>query len=175
MKKLAASLALLFAVSIMHAQASAPAAAVTTKTPVAKPADPKAAPTKPGVTTKAGVTKAPAKKEEKKEEEPIIPGANIARPNGTWLGLEVVNGNFKLSFYDEKKKPQAVDVTRATARWPNPRAPGDNRTVLNPSGTALVGAKPVIPPFNFTVFLTLLQGDGDEAKAVETYQVPFRG
>jgi hypothetical protein len=170
MKKLAASLALLFAVSIMHAQASAPAAAVTTKIPVAKPDEPKAAPTKPGVTTKA-----PAKKEEKKEEEPVIPGANIARPNGTWLGLEVVNGNFKLSFYDEKKKPLAVDVTRATARWPNPRAPGDNRTVLNVSGTALVGAKPVIPPFNFTVFLTLLKGEGDEAKAVETYQVPFRG
>ncbi|HEY8994874.1 MAG TPA: hypothetical protein VIM71_09450 [Lacunisphaera sp.] len=112
-----------------------------------------------------------------KKEAPLpkIPGTEIARPNGTFLGLEVVGGNFKLTFYDKKKKPMAVDVTRATARWPNPRSPGDNRTVLNGSGTALVGAKPVVPPFTFNVYLTLLQGEGDEAKAVENYVVQFRG
>ena len=87
----------------------------------------------------------------------------------------MVGGNFKLSFYDKKKKLMAVDVTRATAKWPNPRAPGDNRTVLNGSGTALVGAKPVVPPFTFTVYLTLLQGEGAEAKAVESFVVPFHG
>jgi hypothetical protein len=47
--------------------------------------------------------------------------------------------------------------------------------VLNGSGSTLVGARPVLPPHSFTVFLTLLQGEGDEAKAVENYTVPFKG
>jgi len=37
---------------------------------------------------------------------------------GGFLGILVENGNFKLSFYDAKKKPAQVDVARATARWP---------------------------------------------------------
>jgi len=140
--------------------------------------------TPPATATPSGEAKvveakpaAPAKKEEKAkvEKEPVIPGTTIARPNGTFLGLEVVGVNFKLSFYDKKKKPMAPDVTRALARWPNTRGSGDNRTVLNPSGNSFMGTKPVIPPFTFNVFLTLLQGDGDEAKAVENYVVPFRG
>lgn len=134
-----------------------------------------ATPGNPAAIVAPGKPGAKAKVEAKKEEEPKIPGTIITRANGTFLGLEVVGGNFKLSFYDAKKKPMAADVTRASARWPNPRSPGDNRTVLNPSGGALVGNKPVIAPYNFTVFITLLQGDGDEAKAVETLSVPFRG
>lgn len=152
MKTIAAFLCLTFAASLVHAQVS----------PAGKPADAKA---------KA----AAAKTEVKTEELPKIPGTEIPRANGTFLGLEVVGGNFKLTFYDKKKKPMSIDVTRATARWPNPRAPGDNRTVLNGSGTALVGSKPVLPPFIFNVFLTLLKGEGDQAKAVETYVVAFRG
>lgn len=137
------------------------ASVLTAETVPAKPA-------KPGAKPKVEATKP-------KEVEPTIPGQTIARANGTFLGLEVVGGNFKLSFYDAKKKPMSPDVTRAAARWPNTRGPGDNRTVLNPSGNALVGSKPVIPPFNFNVFITLLQGEGDESKAVETLVVPFRG
>jgi hypothetical protein len=166
MKLIAAAVCLLFATSLMQAQTP----------PAPTPADPKAPATK---ATPAKVTPgkaAPAKPEAKKEEElPKIPGTVIVRANGTKLGLEVVGGNFKLTFYDKKHKPMAMDVTRATARWPNPRAPGDNRTVLNGSGTSLVGAKPVIPPFNFNVYLTLLQGEGEEVKAVENYTVPFKG
>lgn len=168
MKKIAVSVAVLFAASLIQAQ-SQPATKTTDAAPsTVKPADPKAVPAKPGVKAKT-----PDKKDVKKVEEPKIPGVTIARANGTFLSLEVAGGNFKLSFYDKKKKPMGVDVTRATARWPNPRAPGDNRTVLNLSGTALVGAKPVVPPLTFTVFITLLQGEGDEAKAVESFVVPF--
>lgn len=112
----------------------------------------------------------------KKEEEPKIAGTVLPRANGTFLGLELAGGNFKLSFYDKKKKPMNPDVTRATARWPNLHSvAGPNRTVLNPSGTALVGSKPVLPPFSFTVHFSLLQGDGDDATVVEEYDVPFRG
>lgn len=151
MKPIAVAMCLLFATSLMQAQTPPAAKAATGK------AD-------------------PAKAETKKEEElPKIPGTVIVRPNGSKLGLEVVGGKFKLTFYDNKHKPMTMDVTRARVRWPNPRAPGDNRTVLNGTGTFLVGVKPVIPPLNFNVFLTLLQGEGDEAKAVENYTVPFKG
>lgn len=164
MKSLFAVICLLTGATYLSAQTApakpaAPAAIVkpTTATP---------APAKPGAKAKVVV---------KKEVEPVIPGQTITRANGTFLGLEVAGGNFKLSFYDAKKKPMSPNVTRATARWPNTRGPGDNRTVLNPSGTALVGSKTVLPPFTFTVYITLLQGEGDEAKAVESLVVPFHG
>ncbi|HKB57192.1 MAG TPA: hypothetical protein VKC51_06350 [Lacunisphaera sp.] len=177
MKTKVAFVGLLFVASLMQAQ-PAPAPA-----PAPKPADP-ATPTtpaaKPEVTAKTAPDKTPAAKDKKvtkEEPPPKIPGVEIARPNGTFLGLEVAGGNFKLTFYDKKKKPMAVDVTRGMARWPNKKSAttGDNRTVLNGSGTFLVGAKPVVPPFAFNVYLTLLQGEGDEAKAVENYVVPFHG
>jgi len=169
MKTLAVATCLFLATGLMSAQ-----------TPAAvKPADPKVpaieatAPKAPA--GKAATAATAVKKVEKKEELPKIPGTVINRPNGTFLGLEVVGGNFKLTFYDKKHKPMTVDVTRATARWPNPRSPGDNRTVLNGSGSALVGAKPVLPPFTFNVYLTLLVGEDEAAKAVENYTVAFRG
>lgn len=160
MKLIAAAACLLFVTTLAQAQ-TAPAAKPAPATPAVKPASGKAKAAKP---------------EAKKEEElPKIPGVEIARANGTFLGLEVVGTNFKLTFYDKKKKAMAMDVTRATARWPNPRSPGDNRTVLNGSGSVLVGARSVLPPYNFNVYLTLLQGEGDTAKAVESYVVSFRG
>jgi len=140
------------------------AGALQAQTPVApKPADPKApAPTMPA-----------------KKEEPmgIIKGVEIKRANGTYLGLELVGGRFQLTFYNARKKPVAMDVTRATARWPNKRSgtPSDYRTVLNGSGTTLVGVTPVLPPLNFNVYLTLLRGEGEDAQAVESLVVPFKG
>lgn len=172
MKSIAVATCLLFATSLIQAQTpAAPVSAVAT--PTAKPTDPKAP-----VAKTAPATAAPAKKDEKKKEElPKIPGTVINRPNGNFLSLEVVGGNFKLTFYDKKHKPMAVDVTRATARWPNTRSAtiAWNRTVLNGSGTALIGSKPVLPPFTWNVYITLLVGEGDEAKAVENYTVAFRG
>jgi hypothetical protein len=154
------TLAVLIAVTGLSAQTTPAAKSPETKAP-------------------APAAKAPAKKmdakAEKQADEPKIPGTSVARADGTYLGLEVVGGNFKLTFYDKKKKAMAPNVTRATARWPNPRSPGDSRTVLNPSGNALVGSKPVLPPFTFNVYITLLQGEGDAAKAVESFVIPFRG
>ena len=47
-----------------------------------------------------------------------IAGIEIARPNGGFLGLQIVNNNFVLSFYDAKKKKIPPDVARAALRWP---------------------------------------------------------
>jgi hypothetical protein len=148
MKMLAVSLALLIAVPVMHAQA-----------------------TKPSLPGKA----APAAKKE--EEMGKIEGMVLNRANGTFLGLTLEGGKYKLTFYDKKKKPMKVDVTRATARWPNMHGPGDNRTILNVAGdgTSLMGAQFVRGPHAFKLYLTLLQGEGDAAKSVESYTVDFRG
>jgi hypothetical protein len=143
--------------------------------PVPPPATPPKAP------STAVVVPPPAKPVDPKTvvkpaPEPTIPGQTIARANGTYLGLQVIGGNFVLSFYDKKKKPMAPDVSRVLARWPNLRsAQGDNRAVLNPSGNALVGNKPVVAPFNFILRLTFLVGDGDDAQVVENLTVPFHG
>jgi hypothetical protein len=163
MKTIAALVCLLFATSLLQAQTNPPATTPTdTKTPATKPV-----PGKPPVTKDL---------KKKPEPEPVIPGITIVRPNGTLLGLEVVGGQFKLSFYDKKKKPMNLDVTRATARWPDKRRPGDNHTVLNPSGSNVLGGGiTVVGPFAFNLILNLFQGEGEDAKVVETYVVPFHG
>lgn len=120
---------------------------------------------------------APKQDTKKEDEIGVIEGMTIARPNGHFLGLKLEGGKYKLTFYDKKKKPEKVDVTRATARWPNMHGPGDNRTVLNPAGdgTYLMGAQFVRGPYAFKLFITLLRGEGNEAVGVETYTVDFRG
>lgn len=134
----------------------------------------KPAPAAPAVKAKAGDKKAAPKAEEK---EGKIEGQVIARANGTFLGLTLDGGKFKLAFYDKKKKPMTVDVTRAVARWPNVHGPGDNRTVLNVGGDgkSLLGAQFVRGPYAFRLMITLLQGEGDSATTVETFTVQFNG
>ena len=83
-----------------------------------------------------------------KKEEPMgkIEGTTLTRPNGLYLGLTLADGKFKLTFYDKKKKPTKVDVTRGLARWPNIHGPGDNRAVLNPMAAALQLDRAAIRP-----------------------------
>lgn len=140
---------------------------------------PPAPPQKPEVTKKSDAKKSPspapdAKKSAKPEEEPKIPGITLARAKGGFLGILVENGKFKLSFYDEKKKPAKADVTRATARWPVQYKTGDERAVLNPDGdgTALTSPKFVRPPYAFKLYLFLF-AEGSE-NAVENYVIDFR-
>ena len=157
----------LLAVSVLFGSLTA-LPAQTTPAPAAPAA--LAAPAKPADKT----AKKDAKKAEEKEGK--IVGQALNRANGTFLGLTLEEGKFKLTFYDKKKKPMAVDVTRAIARWPNVHGPGDNRTVLNPAGpNALLGAQFVRGPYSFKLFITLLKGEGDAAQAVETFTVDFRG
>lgn len=152
MKTLVACLVLVVATPLLHAQAAKPTPAKPA--PAGKKADAKAV-----------------------ETEGKIEGQVLNRPNGKFLGLTLQDGKYKLTFYDKKKKPEKVDVTRATVRWPNLHGPGDNRTILNPAGdgTFLMGAQFVRGPHSFKLFLTLLKGEGETAQAVESYTVDFRG
>lgn len=119
---------------------------------------------------KAGAKDATADKE---DEMGTIVGVEIARPDGTFYGLQVESGNFKLTAYDKQKKPTKLEVARATARWNANQKTGQDFTVLNPAGdgTSLAGSKFVRPPYNFIVFLVLLNEAGD---VVENYQVNMR-
>lgn len=118
--------------------------------------------------------KAAAKAPAKKDEIGKIDGVEIAR-GGKFLGLQVVNGNFKLTFYDAKKKPTTPDAVRAALRWDAKYKVGDERVVLLPSGDgkSFTGAKAIRPPYNFKVFVTLIKDGADEA-AAETLVVDFR-
>lgn len=132
------------------------------------------APKPPGAKT-ASPAKSPAKKEAVKKEEPKIEGTVLNRPDGTFLGLTLQDGKYKLSFYDKDKKPMPVNVLRGVARWPNPHGPGQNRTVLNRAGdgTYLLGALFVRGPHSFRLMLTLVKSE--DGQDVENYSLDFRG
>jgi hypothetical protein len=156
---LAASLGIAAPLPAQDAAAASPPKSVTTKKTDAN----KNTPATPG-----------AQKPAVPEPEPQIPGITIPRAKGGFLGILVENGNFKLSFYDDKKKPAPVDVDRATARWPVKYRLGDERTVLNPTGdgTALTSGTFVRPPFVFKLYLSLFVEGRDDA--AESYVIDFR-
>ena len=161
----------------VHIILDGPPAAARKAAPVnpnapAKPAVPPAAskvdPNKPAVpaeakkdgkadTTKDG--KAGAKKKE--DEIGKIEGMEIPRGNG-FMGLQIVNGTFKLSFYDAKKKPVVPEVTRAALRWQPNYQKLPERVILAVADKALVSEKTVRPPYAFKLSITLFKGESDE-------------
>ena len=86
-----------------------------------------------------------------------IEGMEIKRWSG-FMGIAVVRGNFKITFYDAKKKPVPVppEIARAALRWSVIYQPKDERVVLNPSedNKALTSPKVIKPPLNFKLFIT---------------------
>ena len=137
-----------------------------------------AAPTANVAPEKSEAKKADAKAKKKEEPPARIAGMEIARGAKGFLGLELVEGTFKLSFYDAKKKPMAPDVARAALRWDVKYKVGQERSVLNPSGDgkSLSSPKTVRPPYAFKLFITLLKEavEGEDA-AGESFTVDFRG
>ncbi|MBA3848860.1 MAG: hypothetical protein C0502_02545 [Opitutus sp.] len=119
--------------------------------------------------------KAKKKEKPKKKEEAKIEGTVFNRPDGTFLGLTLQGGKFKLAFYDKEKKPAKVDVLHAIARWPNVHGPGSNRTVLNTAGdgTFMLSNQFVRGPYAFRLIITLVAGE--DGAGTENYAVYFRG
>jgi hypothetical protein len=118
---------------------------------------------------------APTKDGAKKEEPPAkIEGMEIARGAKGFLGLQVVDGKFKLSFYDAKKKPIAPDVTRAALRWDPKGTTGTERTLLTAAGDgkSLTSGKVIRPPYLFRIFMALQKDD--PAAESENLVVDFR-
>ena len=132
-----------------------------------KPVPPSA---KPGT---APATKPGAKKE---EPEGKVEGIEVKRGTG-YFGVALVNGTFKITFYDSKRHVVASPFNRAALRWAVNYRPADERTVLNldGEGKALVSAKIVKPPYVFKLFITFLAEGADEATGgSESYQIDFR-
>jgi hypothetical protein len=105
------------------------------------------------------------------EPEPQINGIAVPREKGGFIGISVENSNFKVRFYDDKKKPIAADVARASLRWTSTKRKGDEYMVLTPSedGKSLTSDRVVPAPYSFRLFLRLLQAD--ESLTPEVYTV----
>ena len=149
----------------------------TPKAPPAKAPVRIIAPAKATAEKEKPAKQAPKKADEKKKEELKIKGIVVPRGERGFLGVEVVNGAFKITFYDTKKKPVAPDVARAALRWDPKYKVGQERLVLNPDadGTSLSNPKTIRPPYVFKLFITLLKDASDKEEAVaETHVIDFR-
>ena len=131
-------------------------------------------------TEKSSAEKSAKKKagsEEKKEKEPEIKGVVVPRGEKGFLGVEIVGGGFKITFYDEKKKPRQPDVDRAALRWDAKYKIGQERLVLNPDadGKSLSNPRTIRPPYHFKLFITLVRDATETEKPVnETHVIDFR-
>ena len=95
------------------------------------------------------------------EPEATIQGTVVPRKDGSFLGISIVDGGFKLAFYDAKKKQIDCPVASAAASWKPHNIINAERRVLNPSGDGKTLVSPAVrPPYNFKLFLTLLAADG---------------
>jgi hypothetical protein len=114
--------------------------------------------------------------EAKDDEMGTISGLAIARTSGDgWLGLELVDNTFKLTFYNAKKKPVPADATSVAMRWSVHYRPDDERTLLTPGGDPSVMASPyfVRAPHTFPLHMVLLfDGKPDQTEA---YTLDFSG
>jgi hypothetical protein len=135
-----------------------------------------------GVPLATAATGGPAKGQApavKVEEVAKVEGMEVARAGGGLLGVAMVGGTFKISFYDAKRKPAQADVSRALLRWDPKYKLGSERVVLTlgADGKSLVSPKPIRPPYAFKLFITLLKDatGAEESAAGEVLVIDFRG
>jgi hypothetical protein len=117
-----------------------------------------------------------AKAPQKAEEMGKIAGIEIPRGKG-FLGIQIVESTFRLSFYDEKKKPVPADLDRAALRWDPKYKVGEERVVLTRTedGKSLGSPKNIRPPYNFKLFITLIKDAAEgQAPVNETVVIDFR-
>lgn len=152
-------------------------ATVGAQTPAPTPAPADAKKAAPATGTKT-VPTAPVKKDtknKKADEIGTIAGMEIPRGTG-FLGLQIVNGGFKLTSYDGKKKPAAADFSRVVMRWNVQYQKNPERALLVPStGVGVFSSEKIVkPPHAFRLTIILLKGESDDAPG-ETFSVDFRG
>jgi hypothetical protein len=126
------------------------------------------------VAASGGVAPAPGAKQE--EPPPEIEGMEISRGSKGFLGVQIVDGRFRLSFYDPEKKPTTPDVMRAALRWNPSYKVGMERVVLNPGAeNTLTSDRFIRPPHNFKLFIVLVNdASAGEEPVGESYTIDFR-
>lgn len=108
------------------------------------------------------------------EAEGAIAGIPVARAQGGWLGVEVVDRTFKITFYSEKKKAVPADATSAILWWPVHYQPNAERIQLLPTDDPSVLASPYVVkgPLSFKLHITLLVDSKPDY--AESYVVDFQ-
>jgi hypothetical protein len=112
----------------------------------------------------------------KEDEMGTVAGTPIARlQGGGWIGIELQDNRFKVTFYNAKKKPFPADATSIAMRWSVHYQPNDERTLLLPSGDPAVLTSPynVRAPHSFPLHIVLLF-DG-KPDASEAYNLAYSG
>lgn len=106
------------------------------------------------------------------DKEGTVAGTPIQRADGGWLGLELKDGTFQITFYNAKKKPVPADRSSAVLLWSVHYQPNPERTQLLPSSdpAVLSSPYPVKPPHTFNLHITLLK---DGSPDVESYVIEF--
>jgi hypothetical protein len=117
---------------------------------------------------------APAPTPDTEEKEGTIAGTPIQRPQGGWLGLEIKDNSFVLTFYNAKKKPIPADKTSAILRWAVRYQPNAERTELTPTSDPAVftSSYSVKPPHTFILHISLLSDPKDNP---ESYTIEYSG
>jgi len=108
------------------------------------------------------------------EKEGTIAGTAIQRGEG-WLGVEVKDGGFQLTFYNAKKHPMPADKASAVFWWPVHYQPNVERTELTATDNPAVLASSyhVKPPLSFKLHITLLGSDASSDP--ESFVIDFSG
>ena len=92
-------------------------------------------------------------------EKPKIPGVELARPGGGFLGVELRGAALHVTFYDKDKKPTAADAKSISARW---RDGGARFIVMLPSSEGtLTSAAAFRRPYIYSVQLALIGENGE--------------
>ena len=114
-----------------------------------------------------------------------ISGQAVHRHNGTWLGIQLSAGNFRVTFYDKNKNPTAADATSVVLIWTTPKtgtnAPPPMSTQLYPlTDISSVFTNSLYVPYahtrNLRVILTVPASDPSAlSPATESYNLKFIG
>lgn len=102
------------------------------------------------------------------EKEGTVLGTPIARSGGGWLGLEIKDNAFVMTFYNAKKKHTPADASSAVLWWPVHYQPNPERTELVPTGdpAVLASAYSVKAPHTFVLHIVLLfEGKPDQSES----------
>ncbi|HEY5228571.1 MAG TPA: hypothetical protein VIJ19_08515 [Opitutaceae bacterium] len=109
-----------------------------------------------------------------KEKEGTIAGFAIKRADSGWLGLELKDSLFRMTFYNDKKKPVPADRPSAVVWWSVHYQPNPERTELTPADdpAVLASAYIVKDPHVFKLHITLIKPGTTD---VESYVVDYSG
>ena len=105
-------------------------------------------------------------------KEGTIKGQAVTRDNGKYFGIDVSGGTFAITFYNEHKKPEKTEITKAVLHWPVHYQPNEERTLLTPNADGvLTSEKPVRAPHTFKLYIAFFVDGKDDP--VEQYVVDF--